>query len=539
MKLKIILFILLFCSAGLRAHAAPAAPETSTAAVTLDGKAVLILNGRELSLTAQERAQRVSNRLLRLSRDPLSDTDKIAVSEGDASSDIISGEMVLMSVTDKDARHTGMSRQALAAKQAELLRQAAASYRRDYNLKSILLGALMALLSAIAFFFLLKLIASFYEKVEPRITAWGQANIKSVKFQQMELLNAGRITGALENLLDASRILLTLLLLYFYLPILFSFFPWTRGFTPVLFGYILHPVASIFRSFIAYIPDMIFVAVTITVVHYLLKMLHAVAREVQREHIRLRGFYPDWARPTFQIIRFIAWAFTLVVIFPYLPGSSSPAFKGVSVFLGVLFSLGSSSAISNAVAGIMLTYMRPFKTGDRVKIGETVGDVAEKTLLVTRVTTIKNVIVTMPNALVLASHMINYSALSENEGMILNTSVTIGYDAPWPKVHELLIAAADDTGNLLKEPRPFVLQTALNDYNVSYELNAYTDDPRVMAVTYSNLHAAIQDKFNAAGIEIMSPAFAALRDGNAPAIPGAVKAPGAPSFRVAVTKTGE
>jgi small-conductance mechanosensitive channel len=225
-----------------------------------------------------------------------------------------------------------------------------------------------------------------------------------------------------------------------------------------------------------------------------------------------------------------------VVIFPYLPGSHSPAFKGVSVFLGVLFSLGSTSAVANIVAGIMLTYMRPFKAGDRVKIAETVGDIAERSLLVTRIRTIKNINVTVPNSLVLASHIVNYSSLSEKEGIILSTTVTIGYEAPWARVHELLLAAAAATAELLKEPAPFVLQTALNDYHVSYELNAYTENPAAMARIYSLLHANIQDQFNAAGVEIMSPAYAGLRDANAPAMPGAAKTQQAPSFKINISR---
>jgi small-conductance mechanosensitive channel len=527
---RTLLFSLLFCASTAASRGAPSgtapaepAPATivSTAAVTLGGKPVLLVRERLLSLTAEERAERVSARVARLAKDPLADPQKLEVSDGELSSDIVSGDMVIMSVTDKDARTAGLPRHELAIQNARLITEALLAYKKDYNLKSLLLGALLALLSTALFVAALKLLASAYSSSLPRVDAWARANIKSIKLQQLELVNAGRITGIIRLLLQSARILATLLLIYFYIPILFSFFPWTSGLSPILFGYILHPLASLIKSFLSYIPDLIFVAVTVAVVHYLLRLLSLVTEELRNGHITLNGFYPDWARPTFQIARFITWAFTLVIIFPYLPGSDSPAFKGVSVFLGVLFSLGSSSAIANAVAGIMLTYMRPFKTGDRVKIGETTGDVMEKTLLVTRVKTIKNVSVTMPNALVLASHMINYSSRAENEGIILNTCVTLGYDAPWPRVHELLIAAAADTANIMKDPAPFVLQTALNDYNVSYELNAYTDEPTAMAATYSSMHANIQDKFNAAGIEIMSPAFTGIRDANAPATPAA------------------
>jgi small-conductance mechanosensitive channel len=223
--------------------------------------------------------------------------------------------------------------------------------------------------------------------------------------------------------------------------------------------------------------------------------------------------------PTYQIVRFLVIAFAAIVIFPYLPGSGSPAFQGISVFLGILFSLGSSSAIANMVAGIVITYMRPFHIGDRVKIADTSGNVIERNLLITRVRTIKNVDVTIPNAMVLGSHIINYSSSAEAKGLILHTRVTIGYDAPWRKVHELLISAAKETTDILENPAPFVLQTSLDDYSVAYELNATTSNASRMASILSELHEHIQDKFNEAGVEIMSPSYSAVRDGNQVTIP--------------------
>ena len=207
------------------------------------------------------------------------------------------------------------------------------------------------------------------------------------------------------------------------------------------------------------------------------------------------------------------------MLFPYLPGADSPAFKGISVFLGVLFSLGSTSAIGNIVAGVILTYMRAFSLGDRVQIADTMGDVVEKTLLVTRIRTIKNVDITIPNAMVLGSHITNYSSSSQQYGLILHTTVTIGYDAPWRQVHQLLIDAATATENILQLPAPFVLQTSLDDFYVSYQINAYTDRPALMARTYSELHQNIQDRFNEARVEIMSPHYSTLRDGNQTTIP--------------------
>jgi small-conductance mechanosensitive channel len=255
------------------------------------------------------------------------------------------------------------------------------------------------------------------------------------------------------------------------------------------------------------------------VTYYSLRLIRFVFNEIGKGTISFPGFHRDWAIPTFQLIRVGAIALALVVAFPFLPGSSSPAFQGVSIFIGALLSLGSTSVVANVVSGVVLTYTRAFRVGDRVKIADTVGDVTEKALLVTRVRTIKNVEVTIPNSLVLQSHIINYSSMAESRGLILNTTITLGYDIPWRKVHEALVSAARRTNGILADPPPFVFQTSLDDSYVSYELNAFTDRANDMQIIYSDLHQAVQDSCNEAGIEILSPQYGAIRDGNRSTIP--------------------
>ncbi|MGA8044076.1 MAG: mechanosensitive ion channel family protein, partial [Terracidiphilus sp.] len=221
-----------------------------------------------------------------------------------------------------------------------------------------------------------------------------------------------------------------------------------------------------------------------------------------------------------KLMRLLVMVLVVVIVFPYLPGSKSPAFQGISIFVGVLLSLGSSSAVANAIAGVILTYMRSFSIGDWVQIGDTVGEVTEKTFLVTRILTPKQETITIPNANVMGGSVMNYTREAKNVGVIFHTTVTIGYDVPWKQVHQLLIDAASATEHVLHDPAPFVLQTQLNDFYVSYELNAYTNVPRRMQFIYSELHQNIQDRFNEAGVEICSPHFASIRDGNTIAIPG-------------------
>jgi small-conductance mechanosensitive channel len=343
--------------------------------------------------------------------------------------------------------------------------------------------------------------------------------IPSLKVQTLEVVSADHVTDLLKGLAKAVRYILLFLLIYLLTPVILSLFPWTRSLISRYMSYIIAPISILFHGIVSFIPNLFFIAVILLVVRYVLKLLRVIFTEIQKGNVAFAGFHRDWAEPTFKLVRFLMIVLTIVMISPYLPGFGSPAFQGISIFFGVLLSLGSTAAIANVVAGVAITYMRPFNIGDRVKIADTMGDVIEKTLLITRIRTIKNVEVTIPNSMVLGSHMINYSALAREYGLIIHTSVTIGYDAPWRKVHELLIDAACLTQDVLKEPSPFVLQTGLNDFSIAYELNAYTANANELLRIQSELHQNIQDTFNEAGVEIMSPTYSAIRDGNQPTIP--------------------
>lgn len=355
--------------------------------------------------------------------------------------------------------------------------------------------------------------------VNRKLDQWKGTKIQSLAIKSLEILPADRTVSFLKVILKLGASFFAVLFFYLYITLAFSLFSFSKTWANTLVSYILTPIKSITSSFVNFLPNLFSIVVLVVVFFYAIKAIKFIFIEIDKGTLEFTGFHKDWAITTYKIVRFLLLVLAAIVIFPYLPGSNSPFFQGISVFLGVLFSFGSSSAIGNIVSGIVLTYMRPFKLNDRVKIADTTGDVIEKTLLVTRIRTIKNVDVTIPNAMVLGSHIINYSSSAKEKGLILNTSVTIGYDVPWRKVHELLLEAAGETEGVLKDPKPFVLQTALNDFYVSYELNAYTNDSQKMAVIYSELHTKIQDAFFKAGVEIMSPHYNAVRDGNQAAIP--------------------
>jgi small-conductance mechanosensitive channel len=487
--------------------------------VVLDGKPIFGIKGRIFSFSPADRARLISDRLGKLMKSPLFNAESITTADTDLATDIVANDSIIMSVTDADADAEGKTRQEVAKDYAYKIRTAIEAHDREYSFRSILFGALYTSIATIALIAFLIVSKLLFPKIINKIESWRGTRIRTIRIQSVEIFNEERIVASLILVAKWTRILLFLLLLFLYFPFVFGFFPWTSGLSAKIFDYIAAPVEKIWSAAVSYLPNIFYIAVITILVHFAIKITRFFFSEVEKQTITIPGFYSDWAKPTFKIVRFLMIVFALVVAFPYLPGSESPAFKGVTIFLGVLFSLGSTSAIANIVAGFILIYMRAFKVGDRVKIAETIGDVVEKNLLVTRIRTIKNVDITVPNSMVLGSHITNFSSSAQSYGLILHTSVTIGYDAPWRKVHDLLISAAKATEHILELPSPFVLQTSLDDFYVTYELNAYSDMPSVMAVTYSELHQNIQDRFNVAGVEIMSPHYSQIRDGSRIAIP--------------------
>jgi small-conductance mechanosensitive channel len=263
------------------------------------------------------------------------------------------------------------------------------------------------------------------------------------------------------------------------------------------------------RATLRSIPDLAFLFVLTIVVRYVLKLAQAYFDGIEHGTIRLREFEPEWAQPTFRIVRVLIVAFALVVAYPYLPGSQSEAFKGISLFLGLVFSLGSSSALANIIAGYSLTYRRAFRIGDRIRIGSDVGDVTAIRLQVTHLRSVKNEEIIIPNSNILNSNVVNYSRLARECGLILHTKVGIGYETPWRQVEAMLLAAAARTPGLLREPPPFVLHSELADFAVTYELNVYCDNPQAQLSLYTELHRNILDEFNEYGVQIMTPSYEA------------------------------
>jgi len=343
--------------------------------------------------------------------------------------------------------------------------------------------------------------------------------VPALRIQDQEILSAaevGRVLGAITRTTSWFVVgVLGLLALH----LLFGLFAWTETWAQAIQEKLIETVVYVGTGLVDYLPDLLIIVVVIIVARFFLHVLHLVFDGIASRRIALPGFYPEWADTSFNLLRILVFALTLIVIFPYLPGAGSPAFQGLSIFFGVLLSLGSTSAVANVVAGIVLTYTRAFKTGDFIRIDHTEGEVAERSMFVTRLETRKNEVVSIPNASVLASHIINYSAQADQRGLIVHTTITLGYDVPWRDVHALLLKAAAEVEGIEQKPAPFVLQKSLDDFTVAYELNATTRQVNALPRVYSDLHQSVQDRCAAAGIEITSPMFVATRDGSKPAIP--------------------
>jgi small-conductance mechanosensitive channel len=356
---------------------------------------------------------------------------------------------------------------------------------------------------------LIWLLWQFFKWFQKKMVLWGGRKIKPLTIKKLRLLTTKQIIDTMQFLLRILKYIVTIFQLFLTLPIVFSLFPLTKNLASTLFGYILTPLKNIALGALQFIPNLITIIIVLVVVRYVLRGLKFFATQIERERLVLPGFYADWAQPTFNILRVLLYAFTVAVIYPLLPGSGSPVFQGISVLVGVIFSLGSTSSIGNLIAGLVITYMRPFNIGDRIQVNNVTGFVVEKTLNVIRLKTHKNEYITFPNMMILGSSIINYHASSEEneDGLILYAAVTMGYAVPWRQVHEILITAALKTTHVLETPKPFVLQTALDDYYASYQINAYTKEVNRVPAIYSELYQNLQDGFVAAGIDLTAPSY--------------------------------
>ena len=480
--------------------------------LVIDEDTLFVLYSRYGGILPEIRVERARQEIMTQGRRLTFFTDSIYVYESDFTSDVMAGNHLILSITDIDALWQEKPRQELANHYASLIEEKIKEIHEDYGLRQKLLGLLMVVVIIVLQWLFIKLTNWLYRRWKFRLTRLVMRRALPLVIKDYEVLNKHRQGALFLMLYRLLRIGLIVVQLLITIPVLFSLFPETKSLTITVLGYIWDPTTDIFWGVIGYLPKFFKILVIIICFRYLVKGLHYLSNEIASGRLRINGFYPDWAVPTYHILRVLCYSFMFVMIWPLLPNSNSEVFQGVSVFLGVIVSLGSTSIIGNLMAGLVMTYMRPFHQGDFIRFGEVEGFVLEKTALVTRIRTRKNEIITIPNSNLMSAQTSNFTFAAHNYGIIVHTKVTIGYDMKHEVIENLLLDAARATKHIEKKPLPFVRVTKLDDFYVEYEINAYTKHSEWLSDIYSQLHQNILDHFHSAGVEIMSPHIFGLRN---------------------------
>ncbi|UFP93510.1 mechanosensitive ion channel family protein [Gloeobacter morelensis] len=496
--------------------------QTAAGAVALDGKTLFVIEVELGSASASERGKNTTERLVKFAQNQDQPLDALRIESGDKQGIPLTAISYpggnLATFSEADARAAGKSRTALAKDSLEKIRSAVGRYRQERQTGYLLRSGAYTAVATVILLAALRVINHVFARLYRVLKAWENVYIRPIHIGSYELLQANQLDDLITFFARLVQIAVVLGLLAIYFPLVLDLFPWTRQIAAAFRGYFLSAFQTIGLAIIGYIPNVFFIISVVTVAYLALRFLRPLSEQLERETFVLPGFYPEWAKPTYRLLTWLTIALAAVVIFPYLPGFDSPAFQGISVFLGILVSLGSTSAIANIVAGTLLIYTRNFKVGDIVRLGDTVGRVLETSLLVTRIITVKNVVINIPNSDILTRQIENFNTVRElDKKLILHTKVFLGYEVPWRRAYEALKAAAARTTFIAQEPQPFVLQKELNEVYVTYELNAYID-ALVMAQSnaeltveriYSQLHENIRDCCQEAGIRIFAPSYEA------------------------------
>ncbi|MDB9404931.1 mechanosensitive ion channel family protein [Microcystis sp. CS-574] len=491
--------------------------------VMLDGKTLFFIRRGVSSFSAEERANAITRRIERIAQNDSIPVENLTIKQipDDNSLYLSVDQEVILTVTERDAKAYRSTPEVLAQQALQKIQVAIAQYRQDRKPEQLLKNIIYTVIASFAFLIISFAVIKISGKLFPFIRRLIESLTPGIQIGNVEIISSSNISFFWLRVLRIIRLLVLFLLLFNYATFVLRLFPWTRVFGESILGYFSQSLELVLSSIGQYLPNAFIIAIIIFITYYLIGLIKPFFTAIERGNLVIPGFYTDWAKPTYNILLVIIIAIAAIVAFPYLPGFDSPAFRGVSVFLGLLLSLGSTSAIANVIGGIILIYTRAFRIGDHIQVGDVIGDLIEKNFLVIRICTPTNKIITIPNSSLLSSNVINFSISSRelNRNLIIQTTITLGYDLPWRKAHKTLIEAAIETEHILKEPAPFVLQTSLDNFYISYQLNAYTNQPNLMVIIYSELHQNIQDKCNEAGIEILSPSYTSLRDGNTTTIP--------------------
>ena len=481
--------------------------ELPTAPVTVDGVTLFRVRGIS-SYPAERRAAEIANRIADVAGDRTIPVDSLTVQDTPTASIVVAKGQRLFGVLDADAELEGLTRQLVAQAYRDRVAEAITEFRRDREASTLWKDFYRAAIATVAVLLLVELDRRTLRRVRAAVASRYRSKVQDVRFRTLEIVRGEQLWNVGQHAVRVVAVLVALVAGYVYLNYVLVLFPWTRALGRSLTSILLQPLKTLATGFLAFIPDLVFLVILTLITRWALRLVRLFFARVASGETEVRGFEADWAKPTERIVRFALIAMALVIAYPYIPGSGSEAFKGIGVVVGLMFSLGSASIVGNLVAGLGIAFRRAFRVGDRVRIGETIGEVTQVELLTTYLRSPKNEQIVIPNSLILNNEVVNYSALVRSgAGLIVHTNVGIGYETPWRQVEAMLVQAARRTPGIRAEPEPFVLQRSLGDFAVNYEINAYTDEPRRILGTYSDLHRNILDVFNEYEVQIMTPAY--------------------------------
>ncbi len=474
--------------------------------VVIDGNTLFSVRGVRTH-PAERRAEEIENRIEAVAGNSKIGANSLTLEDHPEGTWIMADGQRILAVLNEDASIEGISPRPLAEIYRGRIAEAIEAYRRDRRPGFLWWRALYALGATLVLLVALRFGRRIAALLRAGLERRYRARIEGFEHKAHHIIKVKQIWGVVAGLLNLTYGLTIAVVAYVYLHYILSQFPWTRAFANSMYRMAVDPLRTMGSGLVGIIPNLVFLVILVVVTRYGLKLIRAVFDSLGAGNMTWKEFDPEWALPTYRLVRMLVIAFAVVVAYPYIPGSESGAFKGVSLLIGVLFSLGSSSLIGNLIAGYSMTYRRAFRVGELVKIGEHMGNVEQIRLLVTHLRTKKNEEVIIPNSSILGSEVINYSSIADARGLILHTTVGIRYDVPWRQVEAMLLEAAARTEGLRRDPSPFVLQMELGDFCVTYEINVFCDKPHSMLAFKTALHRNILDVFNEYGIQVMVPAY--------------------------------
>lgn len=508
--LAVLLLILTpaLCAAAddARSEAASLELALETAPVEIDGQVLFKVRGLS-SFPAGKRAEAITERIKNAAADASFASADLRTDTVGNGTVIMAGKNPLIIVSDADAQLEQTTRDNLAALHLLRIKQALDEFRAARRADTLLKAGLYCAGATVLLALVIAVLLLLNRWLDKAVSKLLKSRVKAVDIQSFEILRSDTIWKALHGLVLAIGVVTVVASVYVYLQYVLALFPWTRSLSNGLLNVATDTAENLGKSAAAVIPDILILVLIFYLARFALRRVRHFFDAVEHKRVTFAQFEPEWGMPTYKLVRVLILAFAFIVAYPYIPGSETAAFKGISIFIGLVISLGSSTAISNFIAGYLMTYRRVFKVGDRVKVGDVIGEVVSVRLQVTHIRTNKNEEITIPNSQILNSDVTNYSSLASTQGLILHTTVGIGYETPWRQVEAMLCAAAERTAVVLTDPKPFILLTKLGDFAVTYELNVYVRDTQRIAKIYADLHRHILDVFNEYGVQIMTPAY--------------------------------